>query len=96
MPLALPRPAGVLRGPVPGEGRDAHRVRGARPAQVLAQDLFPEGGDYGFVTLFSLNFIHCDRILTEPSGVLVPRHFFISMPDSASPQSYLMVRSDVI
>lgn len=44
VPGAVPRAAGLLRGAVPGEGRHAHRARGSRPAQVLAQDVLPEGG----------------------------------------------------
>lgn len=43
--VAVPRAARLLRGAVPGEGRHAHRAGGARPAQVLAQDLLTERGD---------------------------------------------------
>lgn len=43
--IAVPRPARVLRGPVPGKGRLADGTGGARAAQVLAKDLLPEGGD---------------------------------------------------
>lgn len=43
--IAVPRAAGLLRGAVLGEGRHAHRARGARAAQVLAQDLLAEGGE---------------------------------------------------
>lgn len=45
VPLAVPRAARLLRRAVPGEGRHAHRARRARPAQVLAQDLFAERGN---------------------------------------------------
>ena len=42
--VAVPRAAGVLRGAVPGEGRHPHRAGHQGAAQVLAQDLLPEGG----------------------------------------------------
>ena len=42
---SVPCPAGVLRGAVPGEGRHPHRAGHQGAAQVLAQDLLPEGGD---------------------------------------------------
>lgn len=45
MPVAVPCAACLLCGAVSREGSDAHRAGGARPAQVLAQDLQPEGGD---------------------------------------------------
>ena len=40
----VPRPAGLLRGPVPGEGRHSDRAGHQGPPQVLAQDMFTEGG----------------------------------------------------
>ena len=43
--VAVPRPAGLLRGPVLGEGRHLDGAGHQGPAQVLAQDLLPEGGD---------------------------------------------------
>ena len=42
--VAVPRPAGLLRGPVPGEGRHTDGAGHQGPPQVLAQDLLPEGG----------------------------------------------------
>ena len=42
--VAVPRTAGLLRGPVPGEGRHADGAGHQGPPQVLAQDLLPEGG----------------------------------------------------
>ena len=41
--VAVPRPAGLLRGPVPGEGRHPDGAGHQGPPQVLAQDLFTEG-----------------------------------------------------
>lgn len=40
--VAVPRAACLLRCAVPGEGRHPHRAGGARPAQVLAQDVLAE------------------------------------------------------
>lgn len=45
MLVAVPRAVGVLRRAVPGEGRIADGARGGGTAQVLAKDLFAEGGD---------------------------------------------------
>lgn len=45
VPVAVPRAARLLRRAVPREGRNAHRARRARPAQVLAQDLLAERGN---------------------------------------------------
>lgn len=45
MPVAVPRPAGLLRGPVPREGPDTHGACGQGSVEVLAEDVQPEGGD---------------------------------------------------
>ena len=42
--VAVPRPAGLLRGSVPGEGRHLDGAGHQGPTQVLAQDLLAEGG----------------------------------------------------
>jgi len=55
VPLAVPRAAGLLRGAVPREGRNPHRARVPWLAEILAQDVQPEGselmlvcGDFSF------------------------------------------------
>lgn len=46
VPHPVPRPARVLRGAVPGEGRHSHGAGCTRSAQVLAEDLLAERGVY--------------------------------------------------
>lgn len=45
MPEPLPCAAGVLRCAISGEGPHAHGARGARPAEILAEDVFAKGGN---------------------------------------------------
>ena len=42
--VSVPRSAGLLRGPVPGEGRHPDGAGHQGPSQVLAQDLFTKRG----------------------------------------------------
>lgn len=44
MPVALPRPTGLLHCPIPREGSIPHRAGGAWLVEVLAQDVFSKGG----------------------------------------------------
>lgn len=42
LPIAVPCPAGLLRSPVPGKGRDPDRAGHQGPVEVLAKDLLTE------------------------------------------------------